>query len=120
MAFTCCHVAMSAIRRSNCALLLALAAACAGGSGGCASSFELKNPIPKQHDNSARLAAYEAAADYPQPQAGGPAGPAGPGGPGGAGGREVQTIAITAVIDRDGKIVRVVNPTETPYHGVRV
>jgi hypothetical protein len=73
--------------------------------GGCASSFELKNPIPKQQDKTARLAAYEAAADYPQPV------------PGRQG---TPTVAITAVVDRDGKLVRIVNPTETPYHGVRV
>jgi hypothetical protein len=68
---------------------------------GCATSFELKNPLPKRQANEARLAAYEAVADYPKdPQ-----------------GRE---CALTAVIDRDAKSLQVINPTEFAYHGVRL
>ena len=68
---------------------------------GCATSFELKNPMPKRGLNEARLAAAEAVADYPKDA-------------------EPKDIAITAVIDRDAKSLHVINPTEMAYHGVRI
>jgi hypothetical protein len=68
---------------------------------GCATSFELKNPIPKKNANDARLAAYEAVEDYPNEP-------------------DPRDIALTAVIDRDAKSVRVINPTDSSYHGVRI
>ena len=68
---------------------------------GCATSFELKNPMPKRQLNEARLAAAEAVADYPKDA-------------------DPKDIAITAVIDRDAKSLHVINPTEMAYHGVRI
>jgi len=82
-------------RRACCPVMLLLLAT------GCATSFELKNPLPKRQASDARLAASEAVADYP---------------------KDVQPkeLALTAVIDRDAKSLRVINPTESAYHGVRV
>jgi hypothetical protein len=68
---------------------------------GCATSFELKNPMPKRQANEARLAAAEAVGDYPKDT-------------------DPKDIAITAVIDRDAKSLHVINPTPDAYHGVRV
>jgi hypothetical protein len=68
---------------------------------GCATSLELKNPMPKRELNEARLAAAEAVADYPKDA-------------------QPRDVAITAVIDRDAKSLHVINPTESSYHGVRV
>jgi hypothetical protein len=68
---------------------------------GCATSFELKNPMPRRQDSEARLAAHEAAADYPRDA-------------------EARDIPLTAVIDRDAKSLQVINPTESAYHGVRL
>ena len=82
-------------RRALCPVMLLLLAT------GCATSFELKNPLPKRQANEARLAAYEAVADYPKDVA-------------------PKELPVTAVIDRDAKAVRVINPTDFAYHGVRV
>ena len=93
-AFTCPLPAMSRGRTACSVFVLLLA-------GGCATSFELKNPMPKRELNEARLAAAEAVADYPKDA-------------------QAKDIAITAVIDRDAKSLHVINPTELAYHGVRV
>ena len=82
-------------RRAICPVMLLFVAT------GCATSFELKNPLPKRQANEARLAAYEAVAEYPQDA-------------------QAKELALTGVIDRDAKSVRVINPTESAYHGVRV
>ena len=82
-------------RRPTCSVLLLLLTT------GCATSFELKNPMPKRQTNEARLAAAEAVADYPKDA-------------------NPKDIALTAVIDRDAKSLHVINPTEMTYHGVRV
>ena len=68
---------------------------------GCATSFELKNPMPKRQNNEARLAAAEAVGDYPKDA-------------------QPKDIAITAVIDRDAKSLHVINTTPDAYHGVRI
>jgi hypothetical protein len=86
--------AMSA-RRATCSVLLLLPLA------GCATSFELKNPIAKPPNNEARLAAQEAVGDYSTDL-------------------QPRDVPLTAVIDRDAKTVRVINPTDTAYHGVRI
>jgi hypothetical protein len=82
-------------RRATCSVLLLILTT------GCATSFELKNPLPKRQANEARLAAAEAVDDYPQET-------------------DPKDIALTAVIDRDAKSLHVINPTELAYHGVRV
>jgi len=82
-------------RRAACSVLFTLVAT------GCATSFELKNPLPKRQANEARLAASEAVGDYPKDT-------------------DPKDIALTAVIDRDAKSLHVINPTETSYHGVRI
>src|SRR5688500_16738231 len=82
-------------RRATCSVWLLLLVT------GCATSFELKNPMPKRQTNDARLAAYEAVEDYPKEA-------------------EAKDIALTAVIDRDAKSLHVINPTDMAYHGVRV
>ena len=97
-------------RRTGYAMVLAFAVAAAG----CASSFELKNPMPKKAESAARLAAYEAAADYPRAAAAAAAAAAG------ATTRAGRDIAVTAGIDRDARIVRLANPSDIAYHGVRV
>ena len=82
-------------RRATCPVLFALLLA------GCATSFELKNPMAKPPNQEARLAAYELAGDYPTSQ-------------------PTRDVAVTAVIDRDGKSVDVINTTDLAYHGVRI
>ena len=82
-------------RRAICPVMLLLLVT------GCATSFELKNPLPKREASDARLAAYEAVADYPKDAQG-------------------KECALTAVIDRDAKALQVINPTESAYHGVRL
>src|SRR6188474_1371124 len=47
-------------RRATCPVLLLFLCT------GCATSFELKNPMPKRQLNEARLAAAEAVSDYPK------------------------------------------------------
>ena len=83
------------LRRALCPVMVLFVAT------GCATSFELKNPLPKRQANDARLAAYEAVADYPKEV-------------------EPKELVLTAVIDRDAKVLRVINPTDSAYHGVRV
>src|SRR5688500_10262222 len=92
--FTCRNLAMR-IRRATCPVLFCLCLT------GCATSFELKNPMAKPPHQEARLAAGEAVGEYPEDP-------------------NPRDIAITAVIDRDGKSLDVINPTDVAYHGVRV
>ena len=85
------------MRRALCPL--ALIVLCSG----CASSFELKNPFPRQPSKEAaeaQLASYTAAPDYPR----------------GATTRETRGSAI---IDRDAASVTIVNPTEQELYAVR-
>ena len=82
-------------RRATCSVLFALLLT------GCATSFELKNPMAKPPNQEARLAAAEVAGDYPTSQ-------------------PTSDVPIAAVIDRDGKSVHVINTSDVAYHGVRI
>jgi hypothetical protein len=69
--------------------------------GGCSTSFALKNPLPKQASEEARLAAHEASDEYPA-------------------GTAAKACNLVALVDRDAKAVRLVNPTDHTYAGLRI
>ena len=85
---------MSARRAASSVLLILLTT-------GCATSFELKNPMPRRDLADAQLASAEAVGDYPKDA-------------------QPKDLALTAVIDRDAKSLDVINPTDVSYHGVRI
>ena len=70
--------------------------------GGCASSFELRNPFPQQDKAAAeaQLASHSAAQDYPR-------------------GATIRETRVSAIVDRDAKSITIVNPTDQDLYAVR-
>jgi hypothetical protein len=88
-------------------LVLAVGLAIAVAQAGCETSLNLKNPLPRKSPQEAQEAAVQAAAQYPAEATAAP-------------GAAMHDSVLVVLLDRDAKTIRLVNPSEQSFLGVRI